>query len=132
MSLLKQIGNILLIVILLLATTGVTMHKHYCMGRLKNVSFYEEAHSCMKLAGMDDSCPMDCCKDTSEEFRIDDLQTTSFDFTLQTQYHLLWTSSLTVDLPLLAFESRFFLQSHPYKPPLIVRNIPVQVQSFLL
>lgn len=132
MSIFKQIGNTLLIVILLMATTGVTMHKHYCMGRLKNVSFNEHAQSCMKLAGIDDSCPMDCCKDTSESFKIDDLQIAGYDISLQTNYHLLWQNSFNLEIPELLALDIIRVNQFQYKPPLIVRDIPVQVQSFLL
>lgn len=47
---------------------GVTMHKHYCMGRVKDVAYFEKSKHCAEMIGMEqEDCPMSCCKDTEQE-----------------------------------------------------------------
>ena len=87
MSLFRKIANIFLAVLLLVATTGVTLNKHYCMGRLKSVAVFVSANPCDN--GMED--PMPCCKDTSEELKVDELTKASFDFKSTTDLYLLAT-----------------------------------------
>jgi hypothetical protein len=42
----KNISNILVSLILLVATTGIVVNKHYSAGKLFSVSLYAEAESC--------------------------------------------------------------------------------------
>lgn len=120
--------------LLVASTIGITMHKHYCMGRLQEVSYFENGKHCMEMADMEDvdECPMKCCKDTSEEYKVDEMSTTSFEFDLHTDFHLI--SVLTfylIDFDLIS-SSDGHLAHLDYKPPLIEQDIPVLVQSFLL
>ena len=61
-------------VVMLIATTGFSMNKHYCMGSLKSVKVYfsdQHDHS-------DDACGdmgrmMECCDDEHSQWKIQDL-----------------------------------------------------------
>ena len=119
--------------LLVVATMGVTMHKHYCMGRVQDVAYFQESKSCADLLGMDEEvCPPNCCKDTHEEFKVDDLSATAFSFDLDTDFHLLHAFTyLLLDFNVLTAPTHQVAYQN-YRPPLIEQDIPVLVQSFLL
>jgi len=73
----KNIANTILAAALLIATTGVTLNKHYCMGRLKSVAVNAHAANC---SNADRGEQMPCCKDVSQELKINDITQVSFDF----------------------------------------------------
>lgn len=133
MQLFKKIANICLALVLMVATAGITLNKHYCLGQLKSVSVFQEAESCMSKMEMDeDSCPMECCDDTSEEYKLEEFKQVSFEHKF-----------FTPELRLIAIITYYFanadvvtnspnLSYSQYLPPLIDQDIPVMVQSFLL
>ena len=49
---LKKPGYIIMAVLLLFATSGITIYRHYCGGNLINTSIYSTPHHCCK-----DNCP---------------------------------------------------------------------------
>ncbi|MFZ9046546.1 MAG: HYC_CC_PP family protein [Cyclobacteriaceae bacterium] len=83
--LLRKIANLLLALVLLVATTGLTLNKHYCMGRLQSVAIVVSADTCKDVT----EDPMPCCKDTSEELKVDQMTKASFDFKSAPELHLL-------------------------------------------
>ncbi len=130
MHLAKNIANIALALLILASTTGVTLHKHYCMGHVKNIALMHEAVSCQNEVEM--NMPDDCCKDTIEEFQVEELNKTAFNFDISPDLYLI--SALSYYLIDLDLESSLSTQTAflNYKPPLIERDIPVTIQSFLL
>jgi len=78
-----NISNFLLAVVLLVATTGFTVHKHYCMGQLKDIAVNHAANPCMADG---EPIQMPCCEDTSELLLLDEVTPTSFDFYIQPHY----------------------------------------------
>ena len=124
----KQILHIILAFTLFIATMGVSVRSHYCMGNLKfkTLSIWK-APCCKSPTDM----PMDCCKDRFDHYQVDD------DF----------QSSLTMGVFSPQLEISFPVNVEPlnypeenqtphfylnYKPPLIERDVPVLVQSFLI
>ena len=117
----------------MVATTGVTLNKHYCLGQLKSVSVFQEVESCMsKMDKEEENCPMECCDDISEEYKLDDFKQVSFDQSIQSP-----------QLKLVAIITYYFVNADKattftnssyaqYMPPLIDQDIPILVQSFLL
>ena len=104
------------------------------MGRVKDVALFEKAHSCMEMAGLGDEedCLPGCCKDTSEEFKVVDFQQASHEVDLSFDGKLLAVITyMMIDLDLVssATNNTAYLN---YKPPLIHKDIPVLVQSFLI
>ena len=130
MTHLRKIVNVFLALLLLLSTMGVTMHKHYCMGRLKNVAFFHQAESCQNE--MDMNSVMDCCNDTEEEFKVENLTKVvhEFDFSLNPGFTAVITY-LLIDFDLRSSSITKALYQN-YKPPLIDYDINILVQSFLL
>ena len=82
----KSIGNVLLATTLLIATTGVTLSKHYCLGRLKSVSVFEQAKGC---PGSERDAPLPCCDYVDTELKVEDLTISSFDYNGETDYYFL-------------------------------------------
>ncbi len=128
----NNIATIFLAGLLMLSTVGVTLNKHYCMGRLKNVAVFEEAKSCAEKMGMEEDCPKNCCDDESHELRIKELNKATFDVDLTPDLKLVATITLFVH-SLGAESSLIETPDYTYyKPPLIEQDIPILVQSFLI
>ena len=130
MKILKNILHYVLALMLLLATTGVTLNKHYCMGRLKSVSVFHEAESCMTKFGRE--CPKHCCDDQQEEYKVEDLSKVNHNYDFSPELQLIALVEYTLILEELYSEDTDKPQYLNYKPPLIDQDIPVQVQSLLL
>ena len=123
---LKTFGHIALIFTLLVSTTGVKIDKHYCCGRLIDTSIYSQAESC----GMDEI--PGCCTSTSTWLQVEDdfqeeatfaiPQFDSHTFTAEVLYSVVYPWNTGVNH--ISFSDK--------SPPLIVRDIPIFVQSFLL
>jgi dihydroorotate dehydrogenase len=62
---LRKAGHIILGVIIMVVTMGVTINKHYSGGNLYSISLFFEAESCCEK-----DC--DCCSDESQTYKIDD------------------------------------------------------------
>lgn len=73
----KSFINIFLSVAMLVATNGFTLHKHYCMGRLKAVSINQSASPCAEK-GLPAEMP--CCEDMAETLKVEEITEVSFDF----------------------------------------------------
>ena len=128
MNLFKKIANIFLAGLLLLATSGVTLSKHYCMGRLKSIAVFEQAKACFD---QEEKESMPCCEDVSEELRVENLTKTSVDFDCSTQLVATLITLPTFDHLFVSYIQEEFTQNN-YSPPLPSRDIPVLMQSFLI
>lgn len=81
----KKIGHIIMILLLLISTAGVSINKHYSGGELFSMAFFVEAESCCET-------PCGCCKETSEFVQVKaDYITSVFDSQDATQLDLLFT-----------------------------------------
>jgi hypothetical protein len=72
----KSFSHIILSILLLIATTGLSYSKHYCGNELKSVSIYSEAKSCC-------DGPCNCCHNESGTIKVTDnfsLTSSLFDF----------------------------------------------------
>jgi len=138
--------------IVFLSAVGIALDTHVCQDKLKSVSLLGKAKNCYELAGFDSpqtcskhknnkvttstaDCNLekkDCCNDQFHYFQSDiDFQTQTVDLDITPQ----------IQQFVIAFVAVFFLDnlsdnpiitSNYYKPPLILKDIPVLVQSFLL
>ena len=132
MRVLKPILNIILSLLLLVSTMGVTVHKHHCMGKVRDVAVFKKAKSCLGERNKGRTCPMHCCNDTVEEYKIDDISKTSLEIDLGAKLLPLFTILASFQEVDLHNSSQLSARYLNYKPPLIDLDIPVQVQSFLL
>lgn len=128
MRIAKKIVNVLLAILLLIATTGVTLNKHYCMGRLKSVAVNAHANHCFE----GEAEQMPCCKDVSQELKVEEITTVGFDFDAHPDlYELFSITSLSFDdVP--EHTDQTHVQFLHYSPPLPDRDVIVLVQSFLI
>lgn len=125
MSFFRRIANTFLAVLLLVATTGVTLNKHYCLGRLQSVAVFVNANPCD--TGMED--PMPCCEDTSEELKVDEMTKSSFDFKSTTDLYLI--AAITYVLLEDTYSSSYKqVKYYNYDPPIPDQDRQVLHQVF--
>ena len=142
MKLAKQAGSLVIAIIVLTATMGVAVNKHYCQGRLVETTVFvktKHAH-CQQIITAKQHCPYheisnskeeQCCSEESEFYQIDDLTNISklsvkFQPVLfQAEIHYIVTNIFSLQ------ENNFHTYKN-YKPPLIAQDVTVLVQSFLL
>lgn len=76
-------------------------------------------------------CPKDCCEDTEQSFKVDDLVKTSFEFK-----HEIIVTAFVADHPVFLItslvENDTFNKHINYNPPLLTQYIPTRDQCFLL
>ena len=138
--------HIALIFTVLLSSMGFVIQKHFCQNELKGVSVFVKATSCHKNAADETSCPMHgsekhnhddnqkkkgCCDDKAELVKLDqEFQTESFQIQLQNDPIFLGIISLALRLTSLEEDTSLphFLN---YKPPLLVCDFTVSLQTFL-
>lgn len=124
------------------SSTGFVLNTHYCQDELKNVALFVKAKPChpqknMKhcpLHGSDDTNKQNeaegCCDDRSdyvksESDQISPVHKTQVEINpVQLNVILI---ALQIELPPIDSRTRHYLN---YKPPLIVCDIPVQLQTF--
>ena len=142
---------IALIFALLILTTsmGFAVDMHYCRGQLKSISFFGKAKSCHEISKTTKkACPFhqqddfeqddkgikkkDCCENKTKYFQADqDFTSKIFDLSINNQPSQFASTSIAV-LPFVS-TSQFAKPSYTYyKPPLITKDIPIFIQSFLL
>ena len=61
---LRKASHIIFSALLLIATVGMTISKHYCGGNHVSTSFFVEAKSCCDSGG--------CCQNETETFQLDE------------------------------------------------------------
>lgn len=127
----RKITAIVLAFLLVLSTSGITISKHFCMGELIKVSFYEEVDTCFDYMGMSKENRMNCCEEVVEEYKADELSKTSVNIKLKNSHQLLATIAyLIIDNGLIS--NNLVQVKLNYKPPLIEQDIPILTQSFLI
>ena len=132
--------------LMLLTSAGITVDMHFCRGELKTLSLFGEAKSCHKT-GVMKNCPRHaemtteqgdsmsrkkCCENKTLSLLADQTQEVqNFSFVLSQQVQQFLIAYVAVFHTGNAMETGTPDFAH-YKPPLIVRDIPVHIQSFLL
>lgn len=99
------------------------------MGRLKSVAIFEEPHSCSENGAED---PMPCCKDVSEQLKVNEITKATFDFKSSPDlYQIAIISFLVSDQGLLSVQNE--KPKYYYSPPpLPDQNLLVLNQTFLI
>lgn len=132
-----RLFSVTMALLLLASTTAWTVEKHYCMGYLMDVSFYAEAEDCgmsMSTSSDDNSQISDqnsCCTD---EIIIvegqDDLKISFEEISFDQQLFLVaFTHSY---LSLFEFPSERLLPDEHYPPPLLVKDIQLLDEVFII
>ena len=122
--------------VLLVSTMSFTVNSHYCGDTLVNTALFHKAKGC----GMDMSQPAtdgcsaikkNCCSD--KQLLVDgqdELQSTSFEPTLQQQYFVI--SFAYTYAALFEFQEKDVINFRAYKPPLVVRPIYKLDETYLI
>ncbi len=138
---------LLMVTLMLVSSVGLNIDMHYCKGELKTFNLFGKAKNCHEIAmnghckakkschapvqKAESDCKKDCCnnKTVYAEFDADlippILQTTPhhpLSFIIPQPIYL---TSLSVDL-------HTFTHFQNYRPPPLIKDIPVLIQSFLL
>lgn len=126
MRMLRKSSHIILSALLLFATVGLVISKHYCSGSRVSTSFFAEAKSCC-----DDS---DCCHNESKVYQLHE------DFTLvslseipqTTEFEFLDFAILTFNVIKFDSEETEVLFVADLPPPPKIQTILAQNQAYLL
>ncbi len=131
------------------SSVNLAMDMHYCLGKLKSVSFVGKAEACHDMVSADMSdCPQhqemmektkgcsmerkDCCENKSVHIQsdVDELETSS-ELVVSQQLQNFVVAYVEVFL-----KNNYVERTAPsfqyYHPPIVVKDIPVLHQAFLI
>jgi len=118
--------------VLLMATSGFTLHKHYSGNTLYDIGLLNEAETCCTTGGDDARC--DCCHDVKEFHKLDVDVVVPADIELQVQQIDLLDITLPQNSRLFTSEVESFVNLIALKlpPPRVVPDISTDLQIFIL
>lgn len=144
MKLIRKIILLTLTLLVLLSSTGISVGMHLCGGEIRDLSFFgakaecpmeqqqEKLPSCHKVPAADDKAA-DCCDDHKLVIERLDVVSDTKALILTKSPDLKFLAAVkVVILQLFAPEAEVNATYTLYTSPLIARDIPVLVQSFLL
>ncbi|MFY0652896.1 MAG: hypothetical protein JXQ96_12710 [Cyclobacteriaceae bacterium] len=129
----KKLFNILtafLALTVLMGSTGISLHKHHCMGMVRDISFFHAPDTCGGEMEMNDD--MGCCHNTSEEYKADDYHQITVKYQLAPKFEYIASFNFEIESIASAGFDKTQFKFLNYKPPLIAQDLPILVQSFLL
>jgi hypothetical protein len=137
-SLFKNTGLVLMAFMVLFSTFSFNVNKHFCGENLVGASVFSSAEKCnmeMASCGREGNFHMameeSCCSNKKEKIEgQDELEISVYSFKLQQVNYFIALSfifpELLSELPLTAIPDTY------YKPPLLVTNIQVMDQVFII
>jgi hypothetical protein len=121
----KRISHIIISFLLIVATTGVTLTRHYCGNQLISSSVLGKAHNC---------CGTHCksCHDEISSFRVtDNFVASAFKMDQAQQLVLNWLATPGIDLFSITFDHNFTVNKFLFNSsPPIAENSPALLQIF--
>ncbi len=134
--------NIVLALLVFVSSTGFTVNRHFCKNQLKDVRIFFKAEDCYQKYYVQKtkkschlekkSCESNCCNNTSEYHKLDlDQQISSFDFKSFDDPYFIGVLWLAMNFKLSTNDSKS-IDYLNYKPPLIISDLSVDLQTFLL
>ncbi|MEQ8304857.1 MAG: hypothetical protein RIB47_15790 [Cyclobacteriaceae bacterium] len=134
MKALNTIFSAVLALVVLLSSFSLTIDKHLCMGRVQSVAILHEAAPCpMEMMAESGMGAMDgCCQDTQTKIEGNEYHYKAVK-EIGIEYQSLWVATLPQIIETLDLTTASTFEGHTlYKPPLIERDVPVLIQSFLI
>ena len=139
MKFLKSIVSSMLALLVLVSSSSFMVNMHFCGGHVQSVSLIEEAAPCpmevqlppchKKMATKKSGC----CEDKHVAFEGKDFNAQVQDFSMFSLQAINWVATLPMIMEVIQFNEALTFSNHtPYKPPIVERDIPVLVQSFLI
>ena len=139
----ERIAHLAFALVILLGSSGLVLNAHYCSGEMLSRAIFVKAAPCSHANPAAKACPMhglmkadgadskkDCCSDKSEYIRSQDTKYSS-----QQEIQDDWvpvhfqpgTGSVYIQTPVIDPKTIHFLN---LKPPLIVSDLPVVLETF--
>lgn len=140
---LQRVFHISLALLLLISSSGLVLSQHFCRGELKSTALFVEASSCHSKAvrkhcphhppAQKESEPKKGCCDTTTDFLQLDGEQLATDCSIPSLEAPLMLAVLRVVSDVFILETTNSKITHylNYKPPLLVRDLPVSLQTFL-
>ena len=123
----KSFIAILLSVLIIGVSSGITLSKHYCGGALESISINKDADCCCDGEGV----KSDCCRNEVISFSTDQqFSPVVFDWKLDIKR--LCACDLCDWFMAYEYAQTTILTGKNYKPPSLNQDIPVLIQSFLI
>lgn len=132
-----KIFHIILAISVLFSTTGILMGKHFCKKEMQAEKFLAKTKSCCQSSSTTCSsenggCDKDCCSNEYEYFQSDQVKLAqSIDLPSLNKPALVATLLLVFDIEIPSFDNNT-RQFQAYRPPIVERDIPVLLQTFLI
>lgn len=121
----KKAIHIILSILLLISTTGITISKHYSGGNLFSIAFWADAEKCCEI-------PCDCCSDEVSFFYLDtDYLQTSTTEVQKTQIEKITLSDIFFFVSLFTETNNTSIQRYVWDTsPTYTSNPPAYLQVF--
>lgn len=120
---LRKVSHIVISLLLLTSTMGLTLSAHYCGENLKSVSILADSAPCCDI-------PDGCCHDEASTYRInDDFASTSFNFEsklILTQV-LDYVIPVSVDLSAKHFPTQVFEEPPPRSTLQVLSDLQIYI-----
>ncbi|MGE0771544.1 MAG: hypothetical protein AB7K37_07525 [Cyclobacteriaceae bacterium] len=136
MKALKSIFSALLALVILVSSTSFTIDHHICMGRIHSTAILHDAAPCameMMAATQEAKAKLsNCCKQEQIKFEGNDYRLKNLK-PVSIENQSLWIAALPRVIEVIATDlDQQFPQVDTYRPPLLQRDVPVLIQSFLI
>lgn len=140
LTLLRTILTLSLALLVVFSSLGITITRHLCAGEVMSLAVFSHSAACEMDQQKEKLPPChqpaadeDCCQDQTIVLEVEDQKTLSSsafqlsvpDMTFVAAFSAVWTS-------LFDFYAPAYTHVPDYSPPVIIQDIPVLVQSFLL
>lgn len=135
----RTISVVVMAVLVLVSSSSFTLHMHFCQGQIQNLSLLSEARSCCMTKSASpcqthkqstERSDKPCCEDQSVVVDGQEQVGNEVVVTISQNEFVVVLYSL---FSFLAVSPAAFVDSFAaYTPPLILHDIPVLVQSFLI
>lgn len=112
----KKFLLFILSIVYLTASTGATIHMHYCMDKLVSVNFQDDGSECISC-GMSNQKDNGCCKDEHKQIKVDKEQTPStYDYEASNAFAQEYVSGYSL-VPQFIYSSRAISYPISHAPP---------------
>ncbi len=142
MKILRQIVSLLMALLILVSTTGFSVHAHSCAGELQDFSFYEKAEGCSMERQVKAACHATehtatvqaepCCENHAFQLEQHEETVELASVKIFKPELKLVAFAWSLVLPLLQENTSGSIIPEAYGSPPIARDIFIFVQSFLL
>lgn len=134
MNFIRTITSLFLASLVLIASIGVTINSHWCMGEVKSVAFFVKANPCKACGESHHERKNGCCEEKSVVLKgkVSAAQVVKSTVQINPSFNLIGVILPVLYLAIDADSAVTSSHLAHYKPPLIEHDITLLVQSFLI